>query len=310
MKTMAPLRYFQHVFPTLILAGLLAASLATTRAAEIPPQQEVLPPPVTADADQTIATLTQAIAANPQDRQAYFKRAFLYMEKGSNDLAIADLNQVIGLDPQFAPGYFRRAYVYMLEDDEDRAISDLNRAIQINPQYDEAYFRRAFVYLTKGFDDQAIADLNQAIQIDPQFTQAYFRRAKVYMAKGFYDRAIADLQQAIKQEPKDIHAYNALAWLLSTCPQPSLRDGAKAVDYATKGCELAQWKSAPLIDTLAAAYATAGDFGNAVKWEAKFLEMTHATTDQGTGGQGRLALYQAGQAYHVDKYDLQLTISI
>lgn len=290
--------------------GVALAMPVTCWAADLPPQQEVKAPAADADTDQAIATLTQAIAANPQDKEAYFKRAFLEMEKGRNDLALADLNQVVGLDPQFAPGYVHRAYVYLLGDDDDRALSDLNLAIQLNPQSAEAYYHRSFVYLMKKFDDQAIADLNKVIEIDPQFTQAYFRRARVNMAKGFYDRAIADFQQAIQQDPKDVKTYNALAWLLSTCPQAGLRDGRRAVDAAIKACDLTQWNSAPVIDTLAAAYATAGDFNGAVKWETKFLEMTHADTGSSTGAQGRLALYQTRQAYHVDKYDLQLIVSI
>jgi tetratricopeptide (TPR) repeat protein len=279
-----------------------------SRAADLPPQQGGATA-VNTDEDQAIAALTQVITAQPNDLQGYFKRALLYIQEGQNDLALADLNKVIELAPQYAPGFVRRAYLYMLEDDNEHALSDLNQALQLDPRTAEAYFHRSFVYLTKKFDDQALADLNQVIQIDPQFTQAYFRRARVNMVKGFYDRSIADFQQVIQLDPKNVQAYNALAWLLATCPQPTLRDGAKAVGYATTGCELTQWTSAQMVDTLAAAYATAGDFQSAIKWETKFLAMTHLDTGSSTGGQGRLALYQSHQAYHVDKYELQLFIS-
>ena len=110
-----------------------------------------------------------------------------------------------------------------------------------------------------------------------------------------------DLNQAVQLNPQNAMAYNNLAWLLATGPQAVHRDGKKAVEYATKACELSEWKSSGNVDTLAAACAEAGDFDNAVKWENQALADPDLKGKDRTDAQSRLKLYQAHKPYHAEK---------
>jgi tetratricopeptide (TPR) repeat protein len=89
--------------------------------------------------------------------------------------------------------------------------------------------------------------------------------------------------------------YNGAAWILATHPAAELRNGARAVELATKACELTKWKDASYLDTLAAAYAERGQFDKAVEWQEKAVSLA-LEADKG-GYQARLALYKSGQAY-------------
>jgi hypothetical protein len=80
--------------------------------------------------------------------------------------------------------------------------------------------------------------------------------------------------------------------------QASFRNGKKAVEYAIKACELSEWKDPNMMDTLGAAYAEAGDFNQAIKWETKYLETPDLSEKETTDGKSRLALYQAHKPYH------------
>jgi Flp pilus assembly protein TadD len=57
---------------------------------------------------------------------------------------------------------------------------------------------------------------------------------------------------------------NQLAWALATNPDPAVRDAQKAVRLAEQGCALAEGKDARLLSTLAAAYAEASRFPEAI----------------------------------------------
>ncbi len=93
---------------------------------------------------------------------------------------------------------------------------------------------------------------------------------------------------------------NQLAWYLSTSPEAQLRNGVKAIEYATKACELTDWKEANIVDTLAAAYAEASDFDSAVKWQKKAIDLLTGNEPAGyrAGFEARLKLYQSGKPYH------------
>jgi hypothetical protein len=87
------------------------------------------------------------------------------------------------------------------------------------------------------------------------------------------------------------------------CPDGRHRDGRKAVEAATKACELEQWLCPFELGTLAAAYAEAGDFASAVNWQSQANKL-HDSTEGRAIGEARLKLYQekkpcrAAQASH------------
>jgi tetratricopeptide (TPR) repeat protein len=84
--------------------------------------------------------------------------------------------------------------------------------------------------------------------------------------------------------------------VLATCPDPSLRDGKRAVQLATKACELADWEDANDLENLAAAHAECGRFEEAVKWQAKAVELGKGLQDADEARQ-RLDLYKAGKPF-------------
>ena len=113
--------------------------------------------------------------------------------------------------------------------------------------------------------------------------------------KKEYDKAIEDFIQATRVDPTYGGAFNSLGWLRATFPDAKYRDGKQAVEYATKACELANWKNGDWLGTLAAAYAEFGDFDKAVEWQEKAIEL--AGPEDVEGLREQLGHYQAGKPY-------------
>jgi len=182
----------------------------------------------------------------------------------------------------------------------DLAIIDFGDGIRLKPDNAEAYYNRGIAYYLKGDYDKAIADYSEAIRLKPDDVAAYNNRGIAEGLKGDYGKSMADLREAIRLQPDYVKAYNSLAWLLAVCPDPNVRNGAKAIEYAKKACELSGWKIPVYFDTLASAYAEAGDFDNAIKWENKSLasNASYATLER----MGlRLSLYEQKKPYHEER---------
>jgi Flp pilus assembly protein TadD len=117
--------------------------------------------------------------------------------------------------------------------------------------------------------------------------------------QGKVEQAIANYQAAIKLKPNNVAFLNNLAWLLATCPEARLRDGQEAVELAERACQLTDYKQPSLIGTLAAAYAEAGRFDEAVVMSEKARDLAQALGQRALElrNQELLQLFQAHQAY-------------
>ncbi|MFC1597365.1 tetratricopeptide repeat protein [Planctomycetota bacterium] len=116
-------------------------------------------------------------------------------------------------------------------------------------------------------------------------------------AESLYKRSLAIYEKALGPEHPDVAmAHNELAWLYATCTEAGLRDGRKAVEHGTQACDLTRWTEANYLGTLGAAYAEAGQFEEAVKWETKAIELAASEYDT-AAADFRLELYKAGKPY-------------
>ena len=79
-----------------------------------------------------------------------------------------------------------------------------------------------------------------------------------------------------------------------------MRNGKKAVEYATKACELTGWKVGFSLDNLAAAHAESGNFEEAVKRQEVAIQAGFANEEIMKGARERLELYKAKKPYRGD----------
>jgi hypothetical protein len=106
--------------------------------------------------------------------------------------------------------------------------------------------------------------------------------------------------EAVRSDTNRVDLINNLAWAFATYPDSKLRNGKYAVRLATRACEMTGFQLTVCVGTLAASYAEAGRFDEAVLTgdKACALASEHGETDLLKRNQELLTLYQAHQPYH------------
>ena len=180
---------------------------------------------------------------------------------------------------------------------QDGSSVDLTEQSGRNTLDAQAYSKLGFSRLGKKDYDNAIANFDEVIRLTPKDARAFYGRALAWKRKRNFARAIADFNSAIQLDPRYAAAYNERAWLWATCTDVKYRDASKAVESARKACALSSGPSkAAYLDTLAAAYAEAGDFAGAVKAQAEANELFAGNEQRRRGGL-RMILYQEKKPY-------------
>lgn len=251
--------------------------------------------------DETISACTRAFeskqfsAANAA--VLLNSRGISWREKGYDEMALADFDEAIRLDPKNATVYTSRGNLHGDKGNNDKAIADYNEAIRLAPKLAPAYSNRGLSWMAKGENDKALADFNEAIRLAPNLMDAYNNRGFAWKARGDVQRAIADFSQVIRLDPKFADAYDSLALIHATSADAKVRDGKRAVELARKAGELSGWKNPYYMNTLAAAYAEAGDFKQAAEWQEKAIVAKAFSKAGEDAALARLKLYRAGKPF-------------
>ena len=150
---------------------------------------------------------------------------------------------------------------------------------------------------------EAIAQLKEALKLDPSHAQANFELVENLSQIGQTREAVTNYDQAIKSEPKLVAALNNLAWILATDPDEKIRNGARSVELAERACEITDWKQPFLMGTLAAGYAEAGRFTNAVAIAERACAVARSNKleDVARRNEELIEMYRAGKPYHEGK---------
>lgn len=252
---------------------------------------------VLGDPARAITNYDEALRRDPTNAAFYLSRAFAHRQLRNFALAVADCNSALQLAPDNSAAYVSRGIAYHESGEQAKAIADYNAAIQRGDTTASVYVSRGVAHHETGDYARALADFDEAIRKEPDNSAAYNNRAMTHRKKGDLPAAIADYEQAIKHDRESAYAYAGLAWIWATALDPAVRDGNKAVNYAQKACELTGWERPYCLNALAAAYAEAGQFDQAVRWQAKALGFAGFPPAEAGKAEVRLKMYRARQPF-------------
>jgi tetratricopeptide (TPR) repeat protein len=262
--------------------------------------------------ERATAEALKAVEADPSNAAARGLYALVLTELGRDDEAVKEAEKASGLNPASSAAHFDLA-ISAKRTDLERAIEEARRALELGPEnfsvypflmnclfeshrYNEAIdLGRKWLAATP-YDAAAHSALSSVLAEKQELVLAAKHLGYVMMLRPGVEQAHAQLRQillSLAREPDGLHKLrdiaagapdsprmlDELAWLLATYPDSEARDGAEAVRLAENACALTQRRIPALLDTLAAAYAEAGDFTRALSVAEEALNRAHAAGD-------------------------------
>jgi tetratricopeptide (TPR) repeat protein len=155
----------------------------------------------------------------------------------------------------------------------DEAIVHCQQAIQFQPDYPTAYINLGGALMERGRVDDAVAAFQTAVKIGPDDAETHINLANALRRQGLEEEAVAQYESALQITPQSISVLNDLAWLIATSPNPSIRNGSKAVALAEQAVRLSGGANPFFLHKLAAAHAENGDFPKALKVAERALQL-------------------------------------
>ena len=196
-----------------------------------------------------------------------------YAERGDLENAVRLYHGALNINPRFILARNNLGIALAQQGKQDLAIDQFTSAIRIKPRNAKAHFNLGTIYEQQGKSDLAIQHYEEALRAQPGYADASFRLATLLGKQGRTIEAIQAYHETLQSQPDRLEALNNLAWLLATHNDPKYRNGSEAVGLAEKASELTRYRQAEVLDTLAASYAEAGRFEDAVRTEKKAISL-------------------------------------
>jgi len=243
--------------------------------------------------DKAINDFSEAIRLDPDNACVYVERGKAYAQRyriwlvGEDyyDNAIKISTRPFDSIQNCGEAYQERGKAWFKKWDCDKAIKDHDEVIRLDPDDAEAYRNRGKAKLGNAYRnrgkgwwldktsltmqnfskdcDKAIKDFDEAIRLCTTDADFFYERGQVQASKEDFAKAIKELRQGYRAQSETLARLHHARRFACNVPRDKFRDGKRAIQMATKACELTDWKMYWGLEKLAAAYAEAGQFEQA-----------------------------------------------
>jgi Flp pilus assembly protein TadD len=281
----------------------------------------------------SITLLSHSIEVTPEDNcVGYWALGNAFLESGNLDTAVENYRSALQIAPNFEEVHYQLGGVLLRQKKYAEAGAEFGEALRLNAndsnahiglghalvnqgkyaeaetEYskalalrpDDAEIKQALVGATlKAEGEKALVHFYEALKLQPT-PELHVQIAAILTIQGKFQDAVAHYLAALQLKPDSPDVLNNLAWLLTTCPDTHVRNGALAVQYAEHACDLTHYRETTMVGTLAAAYAEAGRFEEAVMTAQKAcaLATESGAQDLLKKNQELLELYRQHRSYH------------
>jgi len=214
--------------------------------------------------DEAMAHYTAALKLDPDSAVAQNNLARILHTLGRFDEAIAHYHAALEIDPKLALAHNNLGILLIQKGQLTEGTVQLREAMRLNPTNTETQLNLAFALNQQQQWPEAVELFSKIVSgnfPDPK-AHCEFAVALAHLKKT--RAAMSQYASALLIQPDFPEALDGLAWILSTDANPEFRNGTEAVRMAERACALTGQQDPVKLRTLAAAYAEADRFEEAI----------------------------------------------
>jgi tetratricopeptide (TPR) repeat protein len=246
---------------------------------------------------EDLKAYTKLLQADPSNPLRHDAVASLYLDAGQLDEAIAEFRASLRLNRESAPTHYNLGFALSARGRRDEAIAAFEEALRIDPGYAQAHNNLGALLQVAGQPEAALEHYRRAVALRPDNVESHTNLAQLLSNRGDAAAAAGQFGAALSLDGGNVQALAGLAWIRATASNPALRDAAEAIRLAERADAAGRHRDVTAIDALAAAYAAAGRYEDAVRVAKMGLELATAAGQAAVAAQfrQRVDLYQKGQ---------------
>jgi len=284
--------------------------------------------------DEALQSVQTALRLRPDYADAKNCLGSIALKQGRLDDAVEHYQAALALNPKLVEAQSNLGLALSSLGKSQDAITAYTTALELNPRYLTAHLGLAITLEQAGQLDEGAKHWAEALKLSPDLWAAHEQMGLLLVKQGKLEESLTHFEAALKQQnsshsmlssyglaldqlgrtktaveiyrrsielqPKQPEVLNNLAWILATAAEPALRSGTEAVERAESACRLTEFKEARFIGTLAAAYAEAGRFDDAIRTAQRAIEQANAAKQPELAARNAelLERYRTRQPYH------------
>ncbi|MBN1391200.1 MAG: tetratricopeptide repeat protein [Sedimentisphaerales bacterium] len=221
-------------------------------------------------------------------------------KQGKLEQAYACFRKALEIEPRHFRAQLNLSVLCAQRGETNEALLYIEKALKINPNSAEANrFRQKL--LKQDQLQKAVEHYEQILKSRPNDADAHNALGELFMMQGKFEESITHFSEALRLRPDWASPMNNLAYILAVHPDGNIRNADKAVSLAERAADLTKHENVEILDTLAAAYASAGEFDKAAVTAQKALDLSAATGETKIleAIKTRLDLYKQGKPYRI-----------
>ena len=249
--------------------------------------------------NNSTALFSHALDVTQNNYIAHFNLGRDLRNQGKTALAFEHLKKAFQIAPYYAQAVNGFGTALYDQGDIAGAIEYFQKTLLLKPDYALAHNNLGLALQKQGRLNEAVAYFTQAVRINPDFVPARNNLANVLVMQGRLDEAVDQFRAIVRLRPDWLAPMNNLALLMAAHPEIKNRDANEAVRLARRACELTSYRDPAVMATLAAAYASAGRFTEAIDTAKTALAIADAANQPKIKDilQYHLAFYTQGIPY-------------